>query len=179
VGPRHQEGFPFLGLLRAARRWPLDFVVRSICSLQLPRQQTPWFPLLLCFGSDSARDYKNMSAAPPQRTALREEIKREQGRDKEIPAVTMEPRRRLQLERVMVGLGSLIDGGELELSVVVVLPWPPLPRSGEAHRRALASVRETVVTGVADFGSRQNGVAGRWRWWATWWCSSTPTRSPS
>jgi hypothetical protein len=36
-----------------------------------------------------------IGAAPPQRTAHREEIKREQGREKEIPAVTMEPRRRL------------------------------------------------------------------------------------
>ena len=58
VGPRHQEGFPFLVLLRAARRWPRDFMERSICSPHLPRQQTTRFPLPLSFDSDSANAYK-------------------------------------------------------------------------------------------------------------------------
>ena len=48
------------------------------------------------------------------------------------------------------------------------------------HPNVAGSGRAATITlGFADFGSRQNGVAGRWRWRATWWCSSTPTRSPS
>jgi hypothetical protein len=59
--PRHQGGFPFLVLLRAARRWPRDFMERSICSPHLPRQQTTRFPLPLSFDSDSANAYKKKS----------------------------------------------------------------------------------------------------------------------
>jgi hypothetical protein len=60
----------------AARHWPRDFVGRSICSLQLPRQQTPWFPLLLCFGSDSARAYKSLATVSslPRRERERKQL---------------------------------------------------------------------------------------------------------
>jgi hypothetical protein len=64
--------------------------------------------------------------------------------------------------------------GELELSALVVLPWPPLPRSGGGGReiRVPLLAREAawprlvargILTGVADFRSRPEEVAGELR----------------
>jgi hypothetical protein len=62
--------------------------------------------------------------------------------------------------------------GGLELSALVVLPWPPLPRLGGREIRVPLLAREAawprlvargILTGVADFGSRLEEVAGELR----------------
>jgi hypothetical protein len=118
----------------------------------LPRQQTPWFPLLLCFGSDSARAYKSLATVSslPRREREREQREPDLRRSCPWPASPIEVRNVVRDDRL--GACWLIvafsDAGKsigAWIFFIGLFPPPPAATSAAMDLHASASGREPFI----------------------------------